>query len=209
MPIYGFLSLHFVDFIAMANQVSRNVRFMLWSKQVPRINWINWLTNQTTLSLSTCRDLVSDRIVDSALTSAQLTDLSRALDLSEDGSDLRYSDLLGDSHRHVLAENLKFLFDSLEHGGKKKLAKSFGVDPTTISRWLAGTSEPQGPGLRQIVSYFGLPIDTDLRRDAVFLSLEPVSSVGKRHWVRDRLDKLSEQELQDLYPALRRMLEED
>ena len=78
-----------------------------------------------------------------------------------------------------------------------------------ISRWLAGTSEPQGPALRQVASYFGLPMDTNLRRDPVFLSLEPVSLVAKRHWVRDRLDKLSEQDLQDLYPALRRMLDED
>jgi transcriptional regulator with XRE-family HTH domain len=151
-----------------------------------------------------------DKIADESLTPTQLTDLSRIFDgLAEDGSDLRFTDLLEISGRNVLVENLQFLFNDLGHGGKKKLAEHFKVDPTTVSRWLAGASEPQGPGLREIVSYFNLPMDSDLRRDAVFLSLEPVSSVGKRHWVRDRLENISEEDLQELYPALRRMLEED
>jgi transcriptional regulator with XRE-family HTH domain len=151
-----------------------------------------------------------DTIADEELPLGQLKELSRAFEnLADDGSDLRFTDLLTSSGRNLLAENLKFLFDDLERGGKKKLAEFFDVDPTTISRWLAGASEPQGPGLRRLVSYFNLPMDTDLRRDAIFLSLEPVSSVAKRHWVRDRLDNISEKDLQELYPALRRMLEED
>jgi transcriptional regulator with XRE-family HTH domain len=187
-------------------QVSRNVRFMLWLRELPRIDWIKWVSDRTGLSLATCRELLMDTTADDALKPAELRALSRAFDLADDGSDLRYSDFLGDSGRSVLAENLKYLFNSLEHGGKKQLARSFGVDPTTVSRWLAGTSEPQGPGMRQIVSHFGLPPDTDLRQDPVFLSLEPISFVEKRDWVRDRVDNLSQKELQQLYPALRRML---
>jgi hypothetical protein len=194
----------------MTALVSRNVRFKLFAKEVPRSDWISWLASHTNLGLPFCRDLLVDRIADEDLLLGQLKELSRAFEnLAEDGSDLRFTDLLVSSGRSVLAENLKFLFDDLERGGKKKLAEFFDVDPTTISRWLAGASEPQGPGLRRLVSYFSLPMDTDLRRDAVFLSLEPVSSVGKRHWVRDRLDNISEKDLQELYPALRRMLEKD
>jgi hypothetical protein len=190
--------------------VSRNIRFKLFAKDVSRFHWISWLASHTNLGFPFCRDLVMDRIADESLTPAQLTELSRTFEgLAEDGSDLRYTDLLETSGRNVLVENLKFLFDDLGHGGKKKLAEFFDVDPTTISRWLGGASEPQGPGLRRLVSYFSLPMDTDLRRDAVFLSLEPVSSVAKRHWVRDRLDNLPEKDLQELYPALRRMLKED
>jgi transcriptional regulator with XRE-family HTH domain len=151
---------------------------------------------------------VFGRIPDEALTADQLAGLARALEVGEDGSELRFSDLLSDSGKNVLAENLKFLFDTLEHGGKKGLARSFGIDPTTVSRWLSGASEPQGPALRQIVNYFGLRADTDLRTDAVFLSVEPVSAVAKRQWIRDRVDSLTNEKLQELYPALRRMLEE-
>lgn len=193
----------------MTNQVSRNVRFLLWSRPVPRPDWIRWLTSRTSLGTLFSRDLVSDRIADEVMALPPLAELARALELADDASELRFRDFLADSGRNVLVENLKFLFDDLERGGKKKLAEFFDVDPTTISRWLKGSSEPQGPGLRQVVSYFRLPADTNLRRDPIFLSLDPVSSVAKRHWVRDRLDKLSEQDLQDLYPALRRMLEED
>jgi transcriptional regulator with XRE-family HTH domain len=190
--------------------VSRNVRFKLFANEVASSSWITWLASHTNLSCSFCRDLLTDRIADEELKLGQLTELSRAFEnLADDGSDLRFTDLLANSGRNVLAENLKFLFDDLERGGKKKLAEFFEVDPTTISRWLAGASEPQGPGLRRLASYFSLPVDTDLRRDAVFLSLEPVSSVAKRHWVRDRLEKLSDENLRELYPALRRMLEEE
>jgi transcriptional regulator with XRE-family HTH domain len=200
----------FCRLITVTRLVSRNVRFKLFAKEVPRSNWTTWLASHANLGLAFCRDLIMDGIADESLTPTQLTELSKTFEgLAEDGSDLLFTDLLEASGRNMLAENLKFLFDDLERGGKKKLAEFFNVDPTTISRWLAGSSEPQGPGLRRLVSYFNLPMDTDLRRDPVFLSLEPVSSVAKRHWVRDRLDKLSDTDLQELYPALRRMLAED
>lgn len=193
----------------MSSRVSLNVRFLLWSRQVPRPEWVRWLASRAGLGLQVCRDLVRGRIADDVITSSQLAELSRAFDLAEDGSELRFHDLLLDSGRNILLENLKFLFDSLEHGGKKRLAASMGVDPTTISRWLNGASEPQGPALRQLVAHFGLPVGTDLKCDPVFLSVDPVSAVARRHWIRDRLDHLSEQELQELYPALRRLLEDE
>jgi len=182
---------------------------MLWSRPIPRPDWIRWLASRTNLGHTFCRDLVTERAADELITLPQLTELARALELAEDASELRFRDFLADSGRNVLVENLKFLFDDLERGGKKKLAEFFEVDPTTISRWLKGSSEPQGPGLRNIVTYFRLPMDTNLRRDPIFLSLDPVSLVAKRNWVRDRLDKLPEQDLQDVYPALRRMLDDD
>jgi hypothetical protein len=182
---------------------------MLWSRPVPRPDWIRWLASRTNLGSTFCRDLVTDRIADELITLLQLAELARALELAEDASELRFRDFLADSGRNVLVENLRFLFDDLERGGKKMLAEFFEVDPTTISRWLKGSSEPQGPGLRSIATYFRLPVDTNLRRDPIFLSLDPVSLVAKRNWVHDRLDKLSEQDLRDLYPALRRMLDDD
>jgi hypothetical protein len=153
--------------------------------------------------------LLRAQVEDASVTPQQLAGLSRLLELSDDGSELLFHDLLHDSHRNVLTENLKFLFDEHGRGAKANLAETQHLDPTTISRWLSGATEPEGPNLDRVVSHFHLPWGTDLRKDPIFLALDPVSSQAKRHWVRDRLDNLSDQDLRDLYPALRRMLDED
>jgi transcriptional regulator with XRE-family HTH domain len=107
-----------------------------------------------------------------------------------------------------LAENLRFLFSGLGHGGKKSLASKLGIDPTTVSRWLSGAYEPQPASLSQLVSEFGLPSGTNLEEDPVFLSIEPVSLIERREWINKRINVLSSDELRELFPALRRLLEE-
>lgn len=196
----------------MSRNVSLNVRFALWSRdrelrRDDRRRWIEWLATRSGLPHQFCRDLLLGRVPDEAVTAAQLESLARALELPDDGAGLRFEDPL--ARTKVLQANLRFLFNQLEHGRKKAAAASLGIAQTTISRWLSGATEPEGPNLEKLVSHFQLPWGTDLRKDPIFLSLEPVSSQAKRHWVRDRLDKVSEQDLQDLYPALRRMLDDD
>jgi len=46
-----------------------------------------------------------------------------------------------------------------------KPAPTLGVDPTTISRWLNGTSQPSDGSLHQLAAYFEI---------SAFLSFEPV-----------------------------------
>jgi hypothetical protein len=41
----------------------------------------------------------------------------------------------------------------------------------------------------------------------VFLSVEPVALKDRRRWLHTRLDALNPDELRDLYPALRRLLD--
>ena len=92
-------------------------------------------------------------------------------------------------------------------GGKKALAAEFGIDPTTVSRWLNGASQPIERSLRQIGAYFGVPSGVDLRSDPVFLSAEPVALSERRRWLMERLESLPADEFRELYPALRRLLE--
>jgi transcriptional regulator with XRE-family HTH domain len=193
----------------VAYQVSLNVRFRLWWRAVPRQDWVAWLAERTGFGVRFSVALLRAQVADESVTPHQLEAISRALEFSDDGSELLFHDLLHDSHTNVFTENLKFLFDGEGRGSKKNLAETQDIDPTTISRWLSGVTEPEGPNLEKLASYFQLPWGTDLRKNPIFLSLEPVSSQAKRNWVRDHLDKLSEEELQDLYPALRRMLEQD
>jgi transcriptional regulator with XRE-family HTH domain len=190
----------------MSHQVSLNVRFFLWRREVPRPEWTLWLSQRTSLAREVIWRLVSGELEDSKLNDAQLGELAGALSL-DDAEGLRFSDMVHE-HASVLQENLRYLFGSLEHGRKKTLAKEMGVDPTTISRWLNGAYPPQTPSLGRLVSCFGLPEGTNLREDPVFLSAEPVAVLERRKLIRERIDALSEKEFRELYPALRRLLEE-
>jgi transcriptional regulator with XRE-family HTH domain len=127
--------------------------------------------------------------------------------MEDKGKNLRFGDLVSDGC-NVLVENLKFLFNTLGRGGKKSLAHELGVAQTTVSRWLNGSNEPKAYNLRQMIIYFGLKPETDLRETPVFLSVEPVALTDRRNWLHGRLNALSSYDLRELYPALRRLLEE-
>jgi len=142
---------------------------------------------------------------DAEISAPLMRTLADALEVDEEN--LRFADLPRD-RGNVLSENLRLLFSTLGHGGKKAIALELGIDPTTISRWLSGAYEPQLASLRQLVSYFGLPPDTDIQEDPIFLSVEPISVIERRNWLHGRVNALSSNELRELFPALVRILEE-
>jgi transcriptional regulator with XRE-family HTH domain len=189
----------------MTSQVSINVRFLLWSRKLARTEWEAWLAAREAIPHDMCKRLVRGTLLDADLSERHLDALAEALGL--DVETLLYANLPRDRGR-VLAENLRFLFSSVGHGGKKSLAANLGIDPTTVSRWLSGAYEPQPASLRQLVSEFGLPSDTDLQKDPVFLSVEPISLIERREWVNKRINALSSNEMRELFPAFRRLLEE-
>ena len=191
----------------MRCQVSTNVRYLLWRRGIPREQWEAWLSAQTRLSSSLSRLLVSGQMLDEQVTSDALRSLARVFDCADEGESIRLDDLVGEA-TNILVENLRYLFKDLGRGGKKQLAAELSIDPTTVSRWLSGAFEPQGPSLRQLVAYFGLPPDTDLRKTPIFLSVEPVAAIDRKRWLHARIDALSPDEFRELYPALRRMLGE-
>lgn len=189
----------------MDQQISTNVRYLLWRQSVPRERWELWIAGRTSLSRHAVGGLIRGETDDATVTTDELRELAGALDL--DAEALRYSDLSTEGV-NVLVENLRFLFDSLGRGGKKVVALELGVDPTTISRWLCAACEPQAASMRQLVAFFGLPSTTDLREDPVFLSAVPVSLTEQKRWVHNRVLALGVKEFRELYPALRRLLEE-
>jgi transcriptional regulator with XRE-family HTH domain len=191
----------------MSHQVSTNVRYLLWRRGTPREQWEAWLSARTSLSSSLSRLVVSGQMLDEQVTSDALRSLARVFDCADDGESIRLDDLVGEA-TNILVENLRYLFKDLGRGGKKQLAAELSIDPTTVSRWLSGAFEPQGPSLRQLVAYFGLPPDTDLRKTPIFLSVEPVAAIDRKRWLHARIDALSPDEFRELYPALRRMLGE-
>ena len=103
----------------------------------------------------------------------------------------------------ILEENLTYLFESLEHGDQKQLAKRVGADRNTVSRWVTGKQHPRRSYYAGLCHYFGLGSNTDLTTDAVFLSLDPIGIRGRKDWLQARIDEMDPAELQDLFPALR------
>lgn len=188
----------------MTHQVSNNVRFLLWDKKIPRTGWEAWLVKANIPSAMSKR-LIQGTLTDDKIESGQMRAIAEAMGLDEES--LR-SVHLPQARADVLLENLRFLIGTLGHGGKKSLAAKLDIDPTTVSRWLRGGYEPQPASLSQIVSEFGLQPGTDLLKDPVFLSAEPISVVERKEWLNKRIDALSPEELRELFPALRRLLEE-
>jgi transcriptional regulator with XRE-family HTH domain len=189
----------------MPSRIANNLRLVLWRRGVPREQWVAWIVARSELGHDLARAIVEGRVLDDQVGVTECSQLARAIGMTSEAETLRFADMVG-AECDVLRENLGYLMNALGHGGKKALAAKFGVDPTTISRWLNGTSQPNEATLRQLATYFGIPAGTDLRNDPVFLSLDPVALSERRQWLISRLESLSADELRDLYPALRRML---
>lgn len=189
----------------MPTRISNNLRLTLWRQGIPRTQWVGWIAARCELGPELVRSVVGGSALDDQVGDAGCSQLTRAIGIAAEAETLRFADMVG-TECDVLRENLAYLMNALGHGGKKALAAKFSVDPTTISRWLNGTSQPNDTTLRELATYFGVPAGTDLRSDPVFLSLDPVALTERRQWLVSRLESLSADELRDLYPALRRML---
>lgn len=186
-------------------QISRNVRYLLWKRGLAPADWVRWLTPRSGPEGPNASALMSDQLTDREVSSTQLTALSGALGFEADEQDLRYVDLLSEGV-DILFENLSFLFAGLERGGKKALANALQVDPTTVSRWLNGSFEPNRSMLDALAQYFGLPYGTDLKTDPVFLSVAPVAVSAQKQWTVEQIERMNSAEFRSLYPALLRLL---
>jgi transcriptional regulator with XRE-family HTH domain len=187
--------------------LSRNTRFLLWKQEIPRDQWATWLEARLSWSATRIKELVRGQLDDSRLGYEEVSELSGLFEMNADEQDLRYRDLVTE-RCDILRENLTYLIDSLERGGKKLLAEALSIDPTTVSRWLNGSFAPNKLTLTSLSSYFGLPLGTDLTRDPVFLSVDPIAEAEQRQWVATHLKDLSAEEFRLLYPAFRRLLED-
>ncbi len=107
---------------------------------------------------------------------------------------------------NILQQNIDCLFAGLDHGQRNEFAKSLDVDVSTISRWRRGKLKPSSDRIRALHSRFGLSHDVDLQSTPLFLSPFPVSQSQRRDWLKRQIDQLSLRELNELFPALQRLL---
>jgi len=181
--------------------VALNLRFLLWRNEVIRANWPDYLVVhmgyercrvEELLRGSVPRPEERDRIAD-------LFGVSREV--------LETVNLVEQAGLDVLSENLRRLIGDLDHGDRKRLAEDIGVHPTTISRW-QHDQPPSEDNLVALCHYFRVPNVEYLRKEPIFLSPTPISTAEQRAWIRERANMLDAIALQDLFPALERVLEE-
>ena len=176
---------------------AENLLFLLWQSGVAQEAWISRVGQYT----ETSPQRVAQLLAGDKPSAKEIARASRATDMPD--TDLLYDRLA--SRADIFGENMNCLLNTLDHGGQKRLARSVGVKATAVTTWRKGTT-PRARTLEQVKEFFGLPRSIDLRNCCLFLSLEPIGVLQKREWVKEHISVMNQQELNDLFPALRRLL---
>lgn len=176
----------------------QNVLYLLWREEKDRNQWPLKLGNVLGCSLEEGRDLLQGK---RRFAPQERGLLLEHYNLSEE--DLFIGRLF--SEKEILMENIAFLIKENEIQGAHNF---FGVHASTVSKWKNGSQEPSQRHLEKISDFFGIPASIDLRKEPVFLSLDPLSDLGKKNWLKTRVDGLSSEGLRQLFPALKKLLEE-
>jgi transcriptional regulator with XRE-family HTH domain len=180
--------------------VARNIRYLLWKEGEERRNWETRLSTWLGCTSERANALLEGE--GKPLTAKEGEILTRK-------TGLKPSELSGDlpavQEVDVLTENIRFLISTLPHGEKKKFAEKLGIDVTTVSRWIKGAQRPTRTNLRQIGDYFGLPPDTDLKAEDVFLWTRPIGESQIKNWISEKVAQLDGKTLREMYPTLKRL----
>lgn len=182
------------------NKVTRNIRYLLWKQGEERGSWEAKLSSWLGCTLERAIALLDGECKPLAAKEGEL--LSRLAGLKP--GELS-GDIPADQEVDILTENIRFLISTLPHGEKKKFAEKLGIDVTTVSRWTRGTQRPTKKKSKQISNYFGLPPDTDLEVEEVFLWTEPIGESQIKSWISERVAQLDGKTLREMYPALKRL----
>lgn len=180
--------------------VVENLRLLLWRecKTLPRSHWAEQLAHWASCPLERAKDLLTR----GRLSQAEQERIAEILHISEE--DLVSARLI--EQEDVLRENMRYLISGLDYGGPRRLAEAVGVSPATVSQWGTGAHKPTSKWFGPICDFFGIARTTDLEAKAFFLSLEPITGQARKAWLKERIDQLPPEVLQELFPALRRLL---
>lgn len=166
-----------------------------------------WLAEiQSVLRCSSARAFeLLDVAGDAKLSAAELAALADHFNLSEE--DLLHAPLVAESGVDILTANMNALLEADGKGSRKALGEFLDVAAETVSRW--GTKPTAGISQRhqrRVAEYFGLPVETDLSVDRIFLRVDPISSEEARRVLMEHLSTFSMPKLKPLLPALQKLL---
>ena len=183
-----------------AANIPKNLAFLLWKKGLARDQWVGELA-----TWCNCDRLRAAQILrgNASPVDSEMENLAQSTEV--DSAQLFFADLLDGAD--VFGENLKFLLNSLEHGGQKRLAEYLEVTPGTVYKWNGGSQPPKRNHVLGILSFFGLNHSIDLYRTPLFLSLDPVGSKERKDWLIERINQIEDCQLDEYFPALRKILQ--
>lgn len=187
--------------MAALNTENLNVRYLAWKVKPDPMKWPDVLRKKASFSKERAMAVISGDSIRPEERKALTEGFSVNLE------DLTTSRLLGLSRRDIRRENFKYLIRGLPQGGRKRLAEAIQVAQETISRW--GKKPPNARNASLIMRYLELDTTIDLGEVPVFLSLRPIGQFAQRRWLKERLEEISPQELSQLFPALKRLLDRE
>jgi len=189
--------------------ISQNLCFLLWREDEPRRNWADKLAEWIDCDLLRAERLLRG---EEQLRQEELQAIANQLNLPEDDVvAILETDLLDQSGISIYEENLKYLLrlvKELKKGCKQEFAQAIGVDATTVSRWIKGELSPKTDNVIKICKFFRPYSYTDLKEEPLFLSPSPVDVMEQRVWLEERVREMSDRTIQQLFPALERLLKD-
>lgn len=186
---------------------TENIRYLLWrNHELGRAEWARTLSGWLRCSPARAEDLLEGRDL---FTNVERRMLREASDYLFTEEQIQYGRLVEVEGVDILHENVRYLVRQLDGERQRAVAFDLGVSEVTFSRWAHGRQRPQRSNLVALIGYFGLPYETDLTIDAVFLWPGPISDYEKRAWVRRQVGRISSNQLRQIFPALERLLEDE
>lgn len=192
-------------------QLAENLRVLAWIDLSKKKQFLTrkdeWLVKELNISPDAAiRMLTRDEV----LSEDHLSNLVMKFNLTEDV--ILNGSLLTELGINVFRENMVYLISMLKKIDISQiaLAKEVGVDAHTISRWSKKTSEPAGRSLEKFMVFIedrlGNSVAVDLSKARLFLELSPPGKSFKREELKTLLNTLDDDELEELYPALKKLL---
>jgi hypothetical protein len=187
-----------------------NLRFLLWrSGETDRQRWIIRLSQLLNTSEDAARQLLTGK---RKISGEQVRYLIEKLEVGIQEEDFFFRSLVELEGVDVVRENVRFLLGTLRHGEAKQLGVALSVSDHTISEWKRWRRSKGGiekQHLLGLARYFGIDPRISLYKEPVFLWLEPVGGHQRREWLRSQILLISEDHLNELFPALRKLLKDE
>jgi hypothetical protein len=180
-------------------QSSNNLRYLLWQQKVPQRTWAMEVAKWVGCDLQRAQALLSGERWESH----ELNALEDSQSIQSE--EFQFSSLL--DPEIIWPENVKHLLDQVKHGDLGKLAQHLGLQgQSTISKWKRKQSNPEKKYKQKLHDFFSLPNDIDLEQDAIFLMDQSIDVHARKAWLQLKIEQLNPKTLQQLFPALERLL---
>jgi len=109
------------------------------------------------------------------------------------------------SREDIVRDNIEQILDETELKGNA-MAKNLGVSEASFSRWRKGKHLPTPGHLRKLSNLVGIDDTVDLYVVPIALLGSPTSVASKRRWLITHLENADDTTIEQIYPALERML---